>query len=51
VQLVGRDAIGVNYANQSRDGYYTFLAGVILSLAGGAVISALQEALHANDKK
>jgi hypothetical protein len=46
----GRDAVGVDYANQSRDGYYTFLAGVLLGLVGGAVISAIQEALHANDK-
>jgi hypothetical protein len=50
-QLAGRDAVGLDYANQSRDGYYTFLAGAILGLAGGAVLSAFQEALHANDRK
>jgi hypothetical protein len=50
-QLAGRDAVGIDYANQSRDGYYTFLAGAILGLAGGAVLSAFQEALDADDKK
>jgi hypothetical protein len=50
-QLAGRDAVGLDYANQSRDGYYTFLAGAILGLAGGAVLSAFQEALDANERK
>lgn len=50
-QLAGRDAVGIDYANQSRDGYYTFLAGAILGLAGGAVLAAFQAALDANDKK
>jgi hypothetical protein len=48
--LAGRDAVGTDYANQSRDNFHTFLAGVILGLVGGALLSAVQEALHANDK-
>ncbi len=50
-QLAGRDAVGIDYANQSREGYYTFLAGAILGLAGGAVLTALQEALDTDNKK
>jgi hypothetical protein len=37
-------------ANQGKDNYHTFLAGVILGLAGGAVLAALQETLDANKK-
>lgn len=49
-QLAGRDAEGIDYANQSKDSYDTFLAGVILGLVGGALIAAIQEAFHPNDK-
>lgn len=48
--LAGRDAVGTDYVNQSRDSFDTFLAGVILGLVGGALLSAIQEAFHANDK-
>jgi hypothetical protein len=48
-QLAGRIAVGVDHANDSRNTYLTFLAGALIGLAGGALLSAVQEALHAND--
>jgi len=50
-QIPARVADGVDYANQSKDNYHTFLAGVILGAAVGAALAALQELLHANDPK
>lgn len=50
-QIPARVADGVDYANQSKDNYHTFLAGVILGLAGGALLAALQETLSVNDPK
>jgi hypothetical protein len=50
-QISARVADGVDYANQSKDNYHTFLAGVLLGAAIGAAIAALQEALHAGDAK
>ena len=47
-QISARVADGVDYANQSKDNYYTFLAGVILGAAGGAALAALQEVLNVN---
>ena len=42
-------AVGTNHANQAKDNRNTFLAGALVGLAGGALLSAVQEALHAND--
>jgi hypothetical protein len=50
-QISARVADGVNYANQSKDNYHTFLAGVILGAAVGAALTALQEVLTVNDPK
>ena len=47
--VAGRAAVGINFTNQKRDNQYTFLAGALVGLAGGALLSAVQEALHAND--
>jgi hypothetical protein len=49
-QIPARVADGTNFANQGKDNYHTFLAGVILGLAGGALLTALQETLDANKK-
>ena len=43
----GRVAIGFNYARQASDSNKTFIAGALLGLAGGAILSAVQEALRA----
>lgn len=45
----GQVAIGINHARQATDNNKTFLAGALLGLAGGAILSAIQEALHARD--
>jgi len=45
----GRVATGINHGNQEGDSNKTFFAGALLGLAGGAILSAVQEALHAND--
>jgi hypothetical protein len=45
----GRAAVGVNHANQANDDHKTFVTGALVGLAGGALLSAVQEALHAND--
>jgi hypothetical protein len=50
-QISARVADGVDFANQSKDSYHTFLAGVILGAAIGAAIAALQAALDANKPK
>jgi hypothetical protein len=49
-QIPARVADGTDFANQGKDNYHTFLAGVILGLAGGALLTALQETLDANKK-
>jgi hypothetical protein len=49
-QISARVADGTDFANQGKDNYHTFLAGVILGLAGGALLTALQETLDANKK-
>jgi len=49
-QISARVADGTDFANQGKDTYHTFLAGVILGLAGGALLTALQETLDANKK-
>jgi hypothetical protein len=45
----GRVAVGVNHANEAIDSNKTFFAGALIGLAGGALLSAVQEALHASD--
>jgi hypothetical protein len=45
-----RVAVGINHAAQSDDSTKTFIAGALLGLAGGAILSAFQEALHASDR-
>jgi hypothetical protein len=47
--LDGRAAVGINHANQAKDNTKTFVAGALLGLAGAALLSGAQEALHAND--
>lgn len=48
-ETVGRGAVGINHAAQTSDDNKTFFAGALLGLAGGAILSAVQEALHARD--
>lgn len=43
----GRVASGVDHGRETRDADLTFLAGAMLGLAGGAILSAIQETLHA----
>jgi hypothetical protein len=45
----GRIAVGIDHANETKDNDKTFIAGALIGLAGGALLSAVQEALHAND--
>lgn len=45
----GRVAVGINQANQAKNSNKTFFAGALIGLAGGALLAAAQEALHAND--
>lgn len=45
----GQVAFGINHARQATDSKKTFVAGALLGLAGGAILSAVQEALHARD--
>jgi hypothetical protein len=45
----GRIATGINHVSQTSNDNRTFFAGALLGLAGGAILSAVQEALHAND--
>jgi hypothetical protein len=45
----GKAAVGIDHANQATADNHTFLAGALIGLAGGALLSAIQEALHAND--
>jgi hypothetical protein len=48
-QALGRAAVGIDYGNEQRDNLYTFIAGALIGLAGSALLSSVQEALHAND--
>jgi hypothetical protein len=45
----GRVASGINHTAQANNDTKTFIAGALLGLAGGALLSAVQEALHASD--
>jgi hypothetical protein len=42
-------ATGTNHSNETHDNFMIFLAGALIGLGGGAVLSSVQEALHAND--
>lgn len=44
-----RVAVGINHARQTSENNETFFAGALLGLAGGAIVSAVQEALPASD--
>jgi hypothetical protein len=44
-----RAAVGINHAAQTSNDNKTFFAGALIGLAGGAILSAVQEALHAGD--
>ncbi len=43
------EATGVNHGVQAQDNDLTFLAGALVGVAGGALLGAIQEALHASD--
>jgi hypothetical protein len=45
----GRAAVGINHANQSSESNDTFIAGALIGLAGGALLSGFTEAMHARD--
>ena len=45
----GQVVVGINHARQATESDKTFAAGALLGLAGGAILSAVQEALHARD--
>ena len=49
--LDGRAAVGIDNANEAKDNNKTFIAGALLALGGAALLSALQEALHANERR
>lgn len=49
--LDGRAAVGTDHANEAKDNSKTFVAGALLGLGGAALLSAVQEALHANDRR
>ena len=38
-------AVGINQSRQSSDNHLAFIAGALIGLAGGAVLSGIQEAL------
>lgn len=42
--------IGINHANQTNSDRNIFVAGALIGLAGGALLSAVQEAFHAKDR-
>jgi hypothetical protein len=45
-EVAGRVVPGIDHARQSSDATWTFIAGALLGLAGGAILSAVQELLH-----
>lgn len=45
----GRAAVGINPAGQASHDTGTFIAGALIGLAGGAILSAVQEAFHVGD--
>jgi hypothetical protein len=42
----GRTAVGVDHAGQTNDDIKIFIAGALLGIAGGAIVAAVQEAMH-----
>ena len=42
----GRSAVGINPAGQANHDIQALVAGTLIGLAGGAIISAVQEFLH-----
>jgi hypothetical protein len=46
----GRTAAGINHSAQARDDIKIFIAGALLGIAGGAIIAAVQEAMHLGDR-
>jgi hypothetical protein len=49
VDSPGRAAVGINPAGQASHDNKTFIVGALVGLAGAAILSAIQEALHASD--
>jgi hypothetical protein len=41
--------VGLNHSAQTRDDIKIFIAGALLGIAGGAIIAAVQEAMHLGD--
>ncbi|HEY6275463.1 MAG TPA: hypothetical protein VIX86_03955 [Streptosporangiaceae bacterium] len=48
-QTAGRAAIGIDQAAQASDSFKIFLAGVLIALAGAAILAAIVEAVHTRD--
>jgi hypothetical protein len=46
---IARAAVGIDHAAQAKDDNKIFLAGALFALAGGAILAAVPEALHARD--
>lgn len=44
--FAGRTTVGINHAHEANDSTLSFLAGALIGLAGAAILSAAQEALH-----
>jgi hypothetical protein len=42
----GRTVVGINHAREANDVTLSFFAGALIGLAGAAILSAIQEALH-----
>jgi len=42
----GRAAVGIDHSAQTNDDIKIFIAGALLGIAGGAIIAAVQEAMH-----
>jgi hypothetical protein len=42
----GRAAVGIDHAAQTGDDIEIFVAGALLGIAGGAIVAAVQEAMH-----
>jgi hypothetical protein len=49
-EAAGRVAVGINHGNQAWNDDKTFIAGAFIGLAGGALLSALQELLRQKDQ-
>lgn len=43
----GRTTVGINHAREANDSTSSFFAGALIGLAGAAILSGVQEALHA----